>query len=81
MLAAPGAFVATLAGLALVRVLERAFTVSFKGGFTLGATITFLVTVANVSILSIGAPFWGLVVGFAISWALEKSDFEPISVK
>jgi benzoate membrane transport protein len=35
------------------------------------------VTVANVSILSIGAPFWGLVIGFAVSWLLEKSDFEP----
>ncbi len=81
MLAAPKAFIATLAGLALVRILERTFVVSFKGRFTLGATVTFLITVANVSILSIGAPFWGLVIGFAISWALEKSDFEPIAKK
>jgi benzoate membrane transport protein len=81
MLAAPKAFIATLAGLALVRVLERAFVVSFKGRFTLGATVTFLVTVANVSILSIGAPFWGLVIGYAVSWALEKSDFETIVSK
>jgi benzoate membrane transport protein len=81
MLAAPKAFIATLAGLALVRVLERAFVVSFKGRFTLGATVTFLVTVANVSILSIGAPFWGLVIGFAVSWALEKPDFETIAAK
>jgi benzoate membrane transport protein len=77
MLAAPKAFIATLAGLALVRILERSFVASFKGRFTLGATVTFLVTVANVSILSIGAPFWGLVIGFAVSWLLEKSDFEP----
>jgi hypothetical protein len=35
MLATPKAFIATLAGLAL-RALERAFAVSFKGGFTLG---------------------------------------------
>jgi benzoate membrane transport protein len=76
MLAAPKAFIATLAGLALVRVLERAFIVSFKSSFTLGAMITFLVTVANVSILSIGAPFWGLVIGFAVSWTLERSDFQ-----
>ena len=81
MLAAPKAFIATLAGLALVRILERAFIVSFKGGFTLGATVTFLVTVANVSILSIGAPFWALVIGFAVSWALERSDFELIAAK
>ena len=81
MLAAPKAFIATLAGLALVRVLERAFVVSFKGSFTLGAAVTFLVTVANVSILSIGAPFWGLVIGFAVSWLLEKRDFEAIAAK
>jgi len=81
MLATPKAFIAALAGLALVRVLERAFIVSFKGGFTLGATVTFLVTVANVPILSIGAPFWGLLIGFAVSWALEKSDFKLLSAK
>ena len=81
MLAAPKAFIATLAGLALVRILERAFIVSFKSGFALGATVTFLVTVANVSILSIGAPFWGLVIGFAVSWALEKSDFKLLATK
>jgi len=81
MLATPTAFLAALAGLALVRVLERAFIVSFKGGFTLGATATFLVTVANVPILSIGAPFWSLIIGFAVSWTLEKSDFELIGAK
>src|SRR5262249_36738342 len=61
MLATPKAFIATLAGLALLRVLERGFVVSFKGGFTLGATVCFLVTVANVPILSIGAPFWAVL--------------------
>jgi len=76
MLATPKAFIATLAGLALLRVLERAFAVSFKGGFTLGATVCFLVTVANVPILSIGAPFWGVLIGLAVSWALERSDFK-----
>jgi benzoate membrane transport protein len=81
MLAAPKAFIATLAGLALLRILERAFIVSFKRGFTLGATVTFLITVANVSILSIGAPFWGLVIGFAVSWALESADFELVATK
>jgi benzoate membrane transport protein len=75
MLATPKAFIATLAGLALLRVLERAFAVSFKGGFTLGATVCFLVTVANVPILSIGAPFWAVLIGLAVSWVLERGDF------
>src|SRR5262245_43817082 len=78
MLATPKAFIATLAGLALLRVLERAFAVSFKGGFTFGAAVCFLVTVANVPILSIGAPFWGVLIGLAVSWALERSDFTQL---
>jgi len=78
MLATPKAFIAALAGLALARILERAFVVSFRGGFTLGATVTFLVTVANVPILSIGAPFWGLLIGYAVSRALERPDIEKL---
>src|SRR5262249_28135311 len=72
----PKALHATLAGLALLRVLERAFAVSFKGGFTLGATVCFLVTVANVPIFSIGAPFWAVLIGLGVSWVLERSDFK-----
>jgi benzoate membrane transport protein len=79
MLATPKAFIAALAGLAMVRILERAFVVSFGGAFTLGAVVTFLVTVANVQIYSIGAPFWGLVIGYAVSWALEKDDFRTLA--
>ena len=81
MLATPKSFVMALAGLALVRILERAFVVSFKGSFTVGATVTFLVTVANVPIFSIGAPFWGLVIGYCVSWALEKQDFKALSAR
>jgi len=75
MLAAPGSFIATLAGLAMLRILQTAFITSFKDRFTLGALVTFLVTVADVPIFNIGAPFWGLVIGFAASWLLERRDF------
>ena len=75
MLATPKAFIAALAGLAMLRVLQTAFTISFKEKFTLGALVTFLVTVADVAIFNIGAPFWGLVFGFAASWLLERGDF------
>ncbi len=75
MLATPKAFIAALAGLAMLRVLQTAFTISFRERFTLGALVTFLVTVADVAILNIGAPFWGLVFGFAASWLLERGDF------
>lgn len=79
MLATPAAFIAALAGLALVRILQRAFVISFNGSFTLGAVVTFLVTVADVPIFAIGAPFWGLVIGFAVSWALERDDFRALA--
>ena len=76
LLGTPGVFIAALGGLAMLRVLQAAFTSAFGAGkFTLGALVTFLVTVADVTIFNIGAAFWGLVFGFAISWFLERRDF------
>jgi benzoate membrane transport protein len=64
-----------LAGLAMLRVLQTAFVTAFKERFSLGALLAFLVTVADMPLLNVGAAFWGLVAGFAISWLLERSDF------
>lgn len=75
MLAAPPAFIATLGGVAMLRVLQGAFVAAFAGRFTLGALVTFLVTVADITLLNIGAAFWGLVAGFAVSWMLERGDW------
>ena len=72
LLATPPAFIATLAGLAMLRVLQTAFTASFGGRFSFGALVCFLVTVADVPIFHIGAPFWGLVLGLAASWLFER---------
>ena len=72
MLATPPAFIATLAGLAMLRVLQTAFTASFRERYTLGALVCFLVTVADVPIFNIGAAFWGLVLGVATSRLLER---------
>ncbi len=77
LLASPPAFIATLAGLAMLRVLQGAFTTAFSGRFQLGALMSFLVTVSGIAILNIGAPFWGLVFGFALSWLLERADHLP----
>jgi len=75
MLATPPEFIGALAGLAMLRVLQTAFTVSFRERFTLGALVTFLITVADVPIFNVGAPFWGLVIGYAVSRLLERKDF------
>jgi benzoate membrane transport protein len=75
MLAAPKAFIMALAGLAMLRVLQAAFVASFKDRFTLGALVAFLVTVADLGLWNIGAAFWGLLAGFAVSGLLERRDF------
>jgi benzoate membrane transport protein len=75
MLGTPKAFIAALGGLAMLRVLQTSFTVSFRDRFALGALVAFLVTVADIPILNIGAPFWGLVFGYAVSRLLERGDF------
>jgi len=75
LLATPAAFIAMLGGLAMLRVLQTAFAVSFGGKFAFGALVTFLVTVADVPIFGIGAAFWGLASGFAAALLLEREDF------
>lgn len=75
MLATPKSFIAVLAGLAMLRVLQNAFATAFRQRFALGALVTFLVTVNDMPILNIGAPFWGLVVGLLTARLLEPGDF------
>ena len=59
----------------MLRVLQNAFAVAFRDRVALGALVTFLVTVADIPILNIGAPFWGLVIGYLASRLLERGDF------
>jgi benzoate membrane transport protein len=75
LLVSPKSLVMALAGLAMLRVLETAFVTAFKARFSLGALAAFLVTVADVPLLNVGAAFWGLVAGFGISGLLERPDF------
>jgi benzoate membrane transport protein len=44
--------------------------------FTLGALISLVVTVADISLFNIGSAFWGLMAGFAVSWLMERQDFK-----
>jgi benzoate membrane transport protein len=75
LLNAPKSLIATLAGLAMLRVLQTAFVTAFGSRFSLGALLAFLITVADRPLLNIGAAFWGLVCGLAVSWLLERADF------
>lgn len=80
MLAMPAAFIATLGGLAMLRALQGSFVAAFSGRFTLGALVTFLVTVSDLQMLNIGAAFWGLVAGYAVSRVMERDDFHATHV-
>jgi benzoate membrane transport protein len=75
LLNAPKSFVAALAGLAMLRVLQTAFVTAFATRFSLGALMAFLVTIADVPLFNVGAAFWGLVSGIVISLLLERADF------
>lgn len=75
MLATPPAFVATLGGLAMLKVLQVAFSAAFGGRFTLSALVTFVVAASGITVLSIGGPFWGLVAGLGVAWSVERGDF------
>ena len=77
-LALPVAFIGMLGGLAMLQVLQGAFVTAFKGRFTLGALAAFMVTLSDLTIANIGAPFWGLVFGVLVSLALEMADFRAM---
>ena len=70
----PTAYIAVLGGLAVFRVLEGAFIAAFSNGHTLGALTTLLITVSDITLFNIGAPFWGLVAGTAVSAVLERRN-------
>jgi len=56
-------------------VLQTAFVTAFAKTFSLGALAAFLVTVADVPLLNVGAAFWGLIAGLVVSVLLERTDF------
>ena len=72
LIAAPTAFLSTLAGLAILRILQSAFESAFSQSFPLGGLIAFLVTLGGLPFLNIGAPFWGLLFGALASLLCER---------
>ena len=71
-LGTPAAFIAALGGLAMLAPLQSAFVTAFRTDRALGPLVCLLVTVADVSLLGISAPFWGIVLGMAVSALLER---------
>lgn len=83
-LSVPESFIYIIGGLAMLPVLQQAFTAGFGGRFAIGATVSLVVTVTDlipgvdVNLLGIGAPFWGLVFGAATSLLLERRDYAEL---
>ncbi|RAX45354.1 benzoate transporter [Arthrobacter sp. AQ5-06] len=74
MLATPEAFILALGGLAMLRALQQAFVTAFATNFTLGALVTFVVTISGLDLFNIHAAFWGVVIGYGVSRLLERQD-------
>jgi len=70
----PEAYVAVLGGLAMLKPLQGAFQTAFSGPYVTGALVTFLVTVADITVFNIGSAFWGLVVGVVVSVLLDRDS-------
>ncbi|AET94133.1 Benzoate membrane transport protein (plasmid) [Burkholderia sp. YI23] len=68
----PGTYIAILAGLAMTGVLEKSFVAAFRSALPLSAMIVFVVTLSDVTLLGIGAAFWGVVAGCFVYYAIEK---------
>ena len=69
----PKELIGALAGLALTGALITAFTHAMaEPNEREGAILAFLLTASDVTLLGIGAPFWGLVVGVAANYVLTQ---------
>lgn len=73
--AAPPLLIETVAGLALIGTLGSALSQALSDErHREAAAITFAVSASGISVLSIGAAFWGLVCGLAVHAVLRRRE-------
>ncbi|MFP3383265.1 benzoate/H(+) symporter BenE family transporter [Tritonibacter sp. SIMBA_163] len=73
-LIAPKALIATVAGLALLSTIGNSLSAALADSRGReAALITFMMTVSGVSFLGIGAPFWALLMGLAVTHLLRPA--------
>lgn len=72
----PISTISMLGGLAMISVLTDSLHKSFEGRFKKSALFSFLITVSGITILHIGAPFWGLIGGTCVSFVFERRDYQ-----
>jgi benzoate membrane transport protein len=72
-MAFPATFITTLAGLALLGTIGGSLASAMADAKTREASlITFLAAAANITMLGIGGPFWGLVIGLVAYAVLTR---------
>lgn len=70
----PSAFVAVLAGLALLGAIAgNLFTAMENSSDREASLITFIVTASGMSLLGLSSAFWGVVIGYACHLVLSQS--------
>ena len=70
----PAPLIGAIAGLAMINVLIMAFQAAFTkaDGYQIGAFVALVVSMSNITILNISAPFWALLFGAIVSMLVEK---------
>ena len=70
----PPAVIGVLGGLAMLPVLIASFRAAFGTSRGFGPFVAFLVTLGDVPLFGIGAPFWGLIAGLAAAAILDRKS-------
>lgn len=67
----PKAFIAAITGLALMGAIQTALSTAMSEPKERdGALIAFMLTASDITLLNVGAPFWGLILGVLVNWVL-----------
>lgn len=75
--AMPGTLVSLVAGLAMINVLLQSLKDAFStGNFRFGAFFAMIIGMSNITLLQVGAPFWALLGGIAVSMIMESPHFK-----
>lgn len=74
----PPAFIAALAGLALVgAIVSNIRMLADEPAYIESSVITFLVTASGMTVAGLGSAFWGIVIGLAAYWILRVARPAP----
>ena len=69
----PKAFVAAITGLALLGAISTALSTAMSEPKERdGALMAFMLTASGIELLSVGAPFWGLLLGVVVNTVLNR---------